>query len=88
VNGPDPTAPDLDGARERHPGWTFWREGEHWLARRKDGAAQLSGLSLESLEGKISRACRTPAGGPAEDGAAAGEEGIPAAPAAQPDESE
>lgn len=62
VNGTDPTtdptAPDLAGARRRHPDWTFWRKGRTWLARRKDGSAQLDGLSLESLEGKVARAER------------------------------
>jgi len=56
MKGPDPTAPDLDGARRRYPNWTFWRAGVTWLARRDDGTCQLDGLSLESLEGKVTRA--------------------------------
>lgn len=63
MNGTDPTAPDLEGARCRYPGWTFWREGRTWLARRADGSAELAGLSLESLEGKIARAERAQAAG-------------------------
>ncbi|HEY1703406.1 MAG TPA: hypothetical protein VGG75_27200 [Trebonia sp.] len=58
VNGPDPTAPDVEGARGRYPDWTFWRDGRDWLARRADGSAQLSGQSLESVEGKVGRAER------------------------------
>jgi hypothetical protein len=64
VNGPDPTAPDVEGARGRHPDWTFWRDGRDWLARRDDGSAQLSGQSLESLEGKVGRAERARSGFP------------------------
>ncbi|MBO0805266.1 MAG: hypothetical protein J2P25_19580 [Nocardiopsaceae bacterium] len=64
MNGTDPTAPDLEGARRRHPDWTFWREGRVWLAQRDDGSAQLDGLSLESLEGKVARAERTRSSGP------------------------
>jgi hypothetical protein len=63
VRGTDPTAPDIAGARKRHPDWTFWKEGERWHAKKKDGSSHLSGLSLESLEGKISRVRKTGASG-------------------------
>jgi hypothetical protein len=33
VNGPDPAAPDVEGARGRYPDWTFWRDGRDRLAR-------------------------------------------------------
>jgi hypothetical protein len=56
VKGSDPTAPDVEGARRRYPDWTFWREGRSWLAKRNDETAPLTGLSLESLEGKVARA--------------------------------
>lgn len=63
MNSTDPTAPDVEGARRRYPGWEFWQEGRAWLARRADGSAQLDGLSLESLEGKVARAQRARAPG-------------------------
>ena len=56
VRGSDPTAPDVEGARRRFPDWTFWQEGRSWLAKRNDMTVQLTGLSLESLEGKVARA--------------------------------
>jgi hypothetical protein len=56
VTGSDPTAPDIEGARRRYQDWTFWREGRSWLARRNGETAVLTGLSLESLEGKVARA--------------------------------
>lgn len=56
VKGSDPTAPDVEGARRRYPDWTFWRTGGSWLARRNGDNAALTGLSLESLEGKVEHA--------------------------------
>lgn len=67
MNGTDPTAPDVEGARRRYPDWTFTRQGRVWLARRNDGSAQLEGLSLESLEGLVRRAERARAGERARD---------------------
>lgn len=61
MNGTDPTAPDIEQARRRFPAWTFWRDGRAWRARRAGGpgpGAELEGLSLESLEGKVARAER------------------------------
>jgi len=55
VRGPDPTAPDVNGARRRYPDWAFWFEEGKWRARRHDESCELEGLSLESLEGKIAR---------------------------------
>jgi hypothetical protein len=63
VKGPDPTAPDIEGARRRYPNWSFWREGNAWLARREGGSSRAEGLSLESLEGKIAREERARAAG-------------------------
>jgi hypothetical protein len=63
VRGPDPTAPDVEGARRRYPDWSFWREGNTWQARRADGSSQLTGLSLESLEGRVARAEKARANG-------------------------
>jgi hypothetical protein len=51
-----PDRPDVEGARRRFPDWTFWQEGRSWLAKRNDMTVQLTGLSLESLEGNVARA--------------------------------
>jgi hypothetical protein len=75
VRGPDPTAPDIEGARRRYPDWTFWREGKTWRARRADESSQLTGLSLESLEGQVARAEKARAARPAPK--CAGEGGPP-----------
>jgi hypothetical protein len=52
----DPLAPDLAGACRRHPRWVFGRDGDDWTAQERGGLAELRGRSLESLEGKVTRA--------------------------------
>jgi hypothetical protein len=72
MTGHDPTAPDAAGARERYPDWEIRREPDAWKAVHRRGlAGNLTALSLEALEGKLTRAeqvLRT-AGGAARRGA-------------------
>lgn len=57
LTGHDPTAPDVAGARKRHPDWSIGRERQTWTAVHREGLGKrLTARSLESLEGKITRA--------------------------------
>lgn len=50
-----PWEPDVEGAAERHPLWTFTEEvpAVRYVARRTDGSATLESRAIETLESKV-----------------------------------